>query len=240
MGGELVLKDQIIQLANAIDDNEGDKWDGSLGLGIPESNTIKPEIDAGDGKLFSDNLKVSLNITQFAAYLPSNATGAYDFGALQSGRYDGDISWAGVMPLGGFWIVFLTQYGTGSKIQHSSTLAVIDTTFPLLVMVDDLVKKHYASVTGAFLSDGNYVFPCDSTIPKLSFMLGKAWVDIPGELLVGPKTEEGENQCVGLLQSSDDAERNLLGLPFFNAYYGIFNMKGPRFGWAQLKHETEA
>jgi hypothetical protein len=52
---------------------------------------------------FFDNAQSSLSAPIFAAYLPYQASGAYDFGATDSSRYSGNIVFASVDNSQGFW-----------------------------------------------------------------------------------------------------------------------------------------
>jgi aspergillopepsin I len=61
----------------------------------------------------------------FAAYLPYQATGAYDFGATDSSRYSGDIAYTDVDNSNGWWEFPSTSYKVGSKSFTSSGYTAI-------------------------------------------------------------------------------------------------------------------
>lgn len=100
-------------------------------------------------------------------------------------------------------------------------------------MSDAVNAAYYAQVSGAKYSSsyGAYVFPCDATLPTLSFKIGPTeYATIPGSLINFEVLDE--NTCYGSLQSVGDGSQSIYGDVFFNAYYGVFDKSGPSFGFA--------
>lgn len=185
-------------------------------------------------KTFIDNAKSSLNAPIFAAYLPANANGAYDFGYTDSSKYTGSITYASVDSGNGFWEFPSTSYKVGSTVHSSSGYTgIADTGTTLILMSDAANEAYYNQVSGASYSNeyGGYVFPCSATLPSLSFKIGPtAYATIPGSLL-NYATASGST-CYGGLQSAGGGSQNIYGDVFFNAYYGVFDTSGPSFGFA--------
>jgi hypothetical protein len=75
-----------------------DSSDGLVGLAFSSINTVSPQQQS----TFFDNAKASLNQPLFAAYLPYNADGAYDFGYIDTSKYSGTIRYASVDDSNGF------------------------------------------------------------------------------------------------------------------------------------------
>lgn len=182
---------------------------------------------------FFDNALSSFDSPVFAAYLPFNANGAYDFGFIDSSKHTGSINSASVDSSNGAWEFQSTSYKVGSTV-HSAPgqTGIADTGTTLILMSDDAVSAYYAKVRGAsFSSDnGGYVFPCSATLPTLSFKIGSTYATIPASLM-NFGVQSGST-CYGSLQSKGDNTQNIYGDVFFNAYYSVFDMSGPSFGFA--------
>lgn len=183
---------------------------------------------------FFDNAESSLNSPLFAAYLPVNADGAYDFGYTDSSKYTGSITYAPVSSSNGFWEFPSTSYKVGSTVHTASGFTgIADTGTTLILMSDAANAAYYAQVSGAKYSsaEGGYVFPCSATLPTLSFRIGTTtYATIPASLM-NFGVASG-NTCYGSLQSVGGGSQNIYGDVFFNAYYGVFDKSGPQFGFA--------
>lgn len=118
---------------------------------------------------------------------------------------------------------------------------MLDTGTTLILMGDEQVSNYYAAVQGAKLDNqqGGYVFPCSATLPTLSVAIGDGgFADIPAKYLnFGAAGAAGNtsSSCFGALQPSGNGQQNIYGDVFFNAYYGVFDASGPRFGFAATK-----
>jgi len=231
--GGTTVKKQVVELANKVSTAfVQDQSDGLVGLAFSSINTVTPT----QAKTFFDNAQSSLDSPLFAAYLPFNADGAYDFGYTDSTKYTGSITYADVDSSGGFWEFPSTSYKVGSTTKSmSGYTGIADTGTTLVLMGDAAVDAYYAKVSGAEYDDdqGGYVFPCSATLPTLSFRVGtSAYATIPASLLnFGVATG---STCFGSLQSVGGGNQNIYGDVFFNAYYGVFDASGPSFGFAKI------
>jgi aspergillopepsin I len=209
-----------------------DQSDGLLGLAFSSINTVQPT----QAKTFFDNAKSSLNSALFAAYLPFQANGAYDFGYLDTTKYTGTPVYATVSSGNGFWEFPSTSYKVGSTVgSMSGFTGIADTGTTLLLTGDAAVDAYYAKVSGATYdsTQGGYVFPCSATLPSFSVRIGtSSYATIPGSLLNFAAVDS--TTCFGSLQSVGGGSQNIYGDVFFNAYYGIFDASVPRFGFAPL------
>jgi aspergillopepsin I len=69
---------------------------------------------------FFENAQSSLSSPLFAAYLPYQRNGAYDFGATDSSRYSGSIQTTSVDSSQGFWAFTSDSYSVDSTSYSSS------------------------------------------------------------------------------------------------------------------------
>lgn len=102
-------------------------------------------------------------------------------------------------------------------------------------MGDSQVSQYYSGVSGAQLDNtqGGYTFPCGTSLPTLSFLIGSSnYATIPASLLNFGPTDSTGTTCFGSLQSVGSGNQNIYGDVFFNAYYGVFDASVPQFGFA--------
>ncbi|TGO22853.1 hypothetical protein BPAE_0152g00080 [Botrytis paeoniae] len=229
--GETTVTGQAVELANKVSSSfVTDESDGLIGMAFSSINTVEPRAQS----TFFDNAESSLSSPLFAAYLPLNADGAYDFGYTDSSKYTGSITYTPVDSGNGFWEFPSASYKVGSTAHSlSGFTGIADTGTTLILMSDAVNTAYYAQVSGAKYSSsyGGYVFPCDATLPTLSFKIGPTdYATIPGSLM--NFAVAGGNTCYGSLQSVGGGSQSIYGDVFFNAYYGVFNKSGPSFGFA--------
>jgi len=232
--GGTTVEGQVIELAKKVSSTfVSDTSDGLVGLAFSSINTVTPN----QASTFFDNAQSSLDSPLFAAYLPFNADGEYDFGYTDSSKYTGTIEYASVDSSNGFWEYPSTSYKVGSTTHSlSGYTGISDTGTTLILMADAAVEAYYNQVSGASYdsTQGGYTFDCGATLPTLSFRLGSQYyATIPASLLNFGSTGSG-NSCFGSLQSVGSGTQNIYGDVFFNAYYGVFDASGPSFGFAAL------
>lgn len=207
---------------------------GQLPLNICLQLPVSPQQQS----TFFDNAQSSLKSPLFAAYLPQNANGAYDFGFIDNSKFTGSPVYASVDSSSGWWEFSSTSYKVGTTTYRSSGNGIADTGTTLILMSDAAVNNYYSKVSGATLdnSQGGYVFPCSAKLPTLSFLIGSSsYATIPAKYLNFATTDSTGSTCFGGLQSVGSGSQNIYGDVFFNAYYGIFDASGPRFGFAPTK-----
>ena len=231
--GGTTVKGQCVELAKKVSSAfVSDAADGLIGMAFSSINTVQPE----QQNTFFDNAQGSLDSPLFAAYLPANADGAYDFGATDSSKYSGTIKYTTVDSSNGFWEYPSPNYKVGSKTySQSGYTAISDTGTTLLLMGDTAVDNYYAQVSGAQYdsSQQGYVFDCSATLPSLSIKIGSTnYATVPGKAI--NFQDLGNGQCFGGLQSAGGGTQNIYGDVFFNAVYGVFDASGPKFGFAPI------
>ena len=231
--GGTTVEGQCIELAKKVSSTfVSDASDGLIGMAFSSINTVEPEQQS----TFFDNAQDSFDSPLFAAYLPANADGAYDFGYTDSSKHSGTIKYASVDSSNGFWEYSTPNYKVGSTTySQSGFTGISDTGTTLLLMGDDAVDNYYNAVSSAQYdnSQGGYVFDCDDTLPTLSIKIGPTnYATVPASAL--NFQEVGNGQCFGGLQSVGGGSQNIYGDVFFNANYGVFDASGPKFGFAPI------
>jgi hypothetical protein len=123
IGGATVTK-QAIELATAVSASfvQDTQSNGLVGLAFSKLNTVKPIAQ----KTFFDNAIPSLALPVFTADLRKAAPGAYTFGAIDSTRFNGSLSWAAVNTTNGFWQFSSTKFqvGTGAAMAIAGGQAI--------------------------------------------------------------------------------------------------------------------
>jgi aspergillopepsin I len=201
-----------------------------LGLAFSSINTVTPD----QASTFFDNAQSGLDSPLFAAYLPKDTDGSYDFGETDSSKYSGDITYTSVDSSNGFWEYPSESFSVnGQSGSQSGYTGITDTGTTLLLTSDAAVSAYYAAVDGATYSsnDGGYVFDCSATLPDFSFAIGDNTATVSGSVInFAPGATSG--QCFGGIQSVGGGTQAIYGDVFLNSNYGVFNADGPQFGFA--------
>jgi hypothetical protein len=112
----------------------------------------------------------------FTADLRHNAVGAYTFGAIDSTKFNGSLSWAAVNTTNGFWQFSSTKFqvGTGAAMTVAGGQAIADTGTTLMLANAAVVNAYYSQVTGAVNNQtvGGVTFPCNAQLPDLQVDVG--------------------------------------------------------------------
>ncbi|KAF2740781.1 Asp-domain-containing protein [Polyplosphaeria fusca] len=207
--------------------------DGLLGLAFSSINTVKPTPQ----KTFFDTVKASLPEPLFSVNLKYHAAGSYDFGFIDKAKYTGDITYVDVITKNGFWEFTVDGYAIGSGATTKSSIdAIADTGTTLAYLPSTLVSAYYKQVTGAKNSaqDGGYVFPCSTTPPDLSIVIGGVKQTIPGKHINYAPVTTGSTTCFGGVQDNTGIGFSILGDIFLKSKYVIHEAKDtPRIGFAQ-------
>jgi hypothetical protein len=111
---------------------------------------------------------------------------------------------------------------------------------PLIVGPTSSVKEFYKNIPNSLeehttLGNGYYIFPCDQTLPPVSFKIGSESLFMnPSSLSLGQV--EGQEFCVGSIVAVDDLATDhwLVGAAFMKNYYTIFDYGKSKVGFATL------
>jgi hypothetical protein len=177
IGGATVTS-QAVELATAVSSSfvQDTQSNGLVGLAFSKLNTVKPT----QQKTFFDNAKASLAMPVFTADLRKAAVGAYTFGAIDSTKFNGSLSWAAVNTTNGFWQFSSTKFqvGTGAAMAIAGGQAIADTGTTLMLANAAVVNAYYSQVTGAVNNQtvGGVTFPCNAVLPDLAVDIGGSYM----------------------------------------------------------------
>jgi hypothetical protein len=95
------------------------------------------------------------------------------------------------------------------------------------------VAAFYQQIPGAQpYSDGYYTFPCNSTLPDISFTIGGR--DFPITINIGPSSSDTPNDCLGAILAVPGISFWVLGNRFMANYYTVFDFENAQVGFATL------
>lgn len=115
--GSTTVPTQAIELAQHVSESFiDDTSDGLVGLAFSTINTVSPKQQS----TFFENAKAGLDAEVFAAYLPFEADGGYDFGFVDDSRYTGDLSYVDVDSGNGWWEFESVEYRVGETTYSQS------------------------------------------------------------------------------------------------------------------------
>lgn len=206
--------------------------DGLLGLAFSSINTVQPQQQT----TFFDTVKNQLAQKLFAVTLKYHAAGSYDFGYIDTSKYTGSITYVNVDTSNGFWQFTASGYSIGSGSTTSSSFsAIADTGTTLAYLPTSVVSAYYAKVSGAKYdsSQGGYVFPCSTTLPSFSVVIGGTNHVIPGKYInYAPATS---STCFGGIQANTGIGFSILGDIFLKSQYVVHDVSqgSPRIGFAK-------
>lgn len=183
--GSTTVTGQAIELASTISaqfQRDTDN-DGLVGLSFDIGNTVRPVKQ----KTFFTSAKSTLSAPLFTVNLKKGAPGSYDFGYINSTKYNGAITYVNVDTRNGFWEFISNGYAVGSGGFTSASIdAIADTGTSLLYLPPAVVSAYYARVSGASYdsAQGGYTFPCNSTLPSITLGIGRYRAVVPGSYVV--------------------------------------------------------
>lgn len=96
---------------------------------------------------------------------------------------------------------------------------------------------YYINIASAQLSQtAGFIVACNATLPSLSFVIEGKTVTVPGSKLMGEsvKISGFEGMCYARVSWILNVKEKIsvLGAPFLEAYYTVFDSNGPRIGFA--------
>ncbi|ETS75953.1 hypothetical protein PFICI_12897 [Pestalotiopsis fici W106-1] len=207
--------------------------DGLLGLAFSNLNSVTPTAQ----KTFFDNIKSTLTQPLFVANLKHDEAGTYEFGAIDTSAYTGEIAYTAVSTSPGYWTFDAAGYSIGSAASSGAAIqGIADTGTTLLYLPTAIVKKYYAQVTSAKYSEleGGYTLSCNGSPPDFNIFIGTTKITVPGSYIAYAPLTTGGTTCFGGLQPNTGIGLNIFGDIALKAAYVVFEDSGtsPRLGWA--------
>lgn len=236
IGGATVTK-QAIELATAISTTfvQDTMSNGLVGLAFSELNTVKPQKQ----KTFFDNVIPSLAEPLFTADLRPNATGAYEFGRIDTTKFTGQMTWIPVNTTQGFWQFSSTKFAVGTGATTTADAngqAIADTGTTLLLVNMKIATAYYSQVQGAANQQklGGFTIPCDAQLPDLMLDVGGQYMaKIKGsDINFGAPVDQTNTVCFGGLQGTT-SDLQIFGDVFFKSQFVAFNGGNNTLGMAE-------
>jgi aspergillopepsin I len=176
-------------------------------------------------------------VTLFTVNHHYTGGGTWTFGTIDSTQYTNSISYSTAYhpDYDNLWTINATSYSVGSFTPTTLSLPIIlDTGSYVTVLPASVCAAYWAKVTGAELYNGNYVFPCTSTLPDFHIKItggynatihGAYWN--LGSISGGVPSSA---YCYGGLQPTTGL--SVFGATFFESLFVVFDYGGSRIGLA--------
>lgn len=165
---------------------------GLVGLSFSVLNTVKPTKQ----RTFFDHVMTDLAEPVFTADLRQDEVGAYEFGNIDSARFQGELQWTPIDASRGHWEFSSTSFrvGNNGRTVAASTAksAIADTGTTLMLVSEEMLREYYNQVEGAVndVRVGGIVFPCDSTLPDLYVDVGGNMARVEGRFVNFAQVDE--------------------------------------------------
>ncbi|KAI2605600.1 acid protease [Hypoxylon sp. NC1633] len=231
--GGATVTNQAVELATAVSRSFVDDTanNGLVGLAFSSINTVQP----AQQKTFFDNVMSSLAEPLFTADLRAQAQGAYEFGAVDTSKFTGDMTWVPINNTDGFWQFTSESFAINGGQPQTSTAgaqAIADTGTTLLLADPAVAQAYYAQVDGAVddQQQGGFTFPCNSQLPDLQLDVGGSMATVKGSD-INFAAVDGQT-CFGGLQATP-AGLQVYGDIFFKSNFVAFNGGNNSIGFAQ-------
>lgn len=179
--GGATVTGQAIEMATAVSASfiSDTQSNGLVGLAYSKLNTVRPTSQ----KTFFDNaMSQGLAMPVFTADLRKAAAGSYEFGNIDSTKFNGSLTWAPINTTQGFWQFSSEKFtvGDGAATAVPNGQAIADTGTTLMLADTNIVNGYYSKVQGAINNQtiGGVTFPCTATLPDLAVDIGGTYMAI--------------------------------------------------------------
>ncbi|KAI9785747.1 MAG: hypothetical protein M1839_008764 [Geoglossum umbratile] len=221
------------------DDFKSYPIDGILGLGRPQSSSLKtPTIME---TLVSEKL-IKANL--FAVNLQRNSDGSNDgvvtFGDWDKSKFDGDLSWIDNVSKDGLWEIPVSDVAVGSNAgKFVGKTAIIDTgTSMILLPPNDAAKLH--SLFPKMKQDGeSFQIPCSST-QSILFTLGGVTYAVPPKDYLGRSIDDQYCASNIIGRQTFGTDQWLMGDTFLKNVYSVFDLDKGRIGFGRKAKAVDA
>lgn len=238
--GGVKVENQTVQLANQVSQSfvEDTNTDGLVGLAFSTLNTVNDGVKKTPQKTFFDNVMNDLDLPVFTADLDPDGTGVYEFGKIDTTKFQGDLTWVPVKAETGFWQFPSTKFAIGNQTFENpqGSDAIADTGTSLLLVDQQVADAYYQQVQGAQLNAqvGGYIYPCAATLPDVSVAIGDSYMaKIPGNQITFANVDDANTTCFGGLQGNQGAGLQIFGDTMFRAQFVAFNGGNQSLGFGQ-------
>lgn len=216
-------------------------FDGILGLGRSTdsgSNMDSFMNTVAAAKLLKSNI-MAVSLSRAAE---GGKDGEVTFGAVDTSKYVGDITYTNALSNTTQWIIPLDDASAnGTPCNFTGRTAIIDTgTSYVLVPPNDAQQLH-ALIPGAVQSGTTFVIPCTSNV-TLRFIFSDVGYTISPLDYVGPPVAGSPSSCVSTIigQQTFGPNEWLVGDVFLKNVYTVFDYDGGRVGFAERNQAVVA
>ncbi|KAF9544913.1 Type I transmembrane sorting receptor [Mortierella hygrophila] len=218
------------------------KVDGLFGLGFSSLESV-PGVETFMTNAIAEK---ALALPVVSAYLPSlrrsgGKGGHYLFGAIDSTKFQGDLTYVPVT-VKGYWQIAVQDILVSGQSLNSSYQGIIDTGTTLVILDNKTAAAVHSKIDGAYF-DGGWIVPCSlskATTGSVGFELAGKVFEVPMADIawapVGTATgKPGEEVCYSGVQSMSIPVW-ILGDVFIKNNYCVFDQSDvPSVGIAPLK-----
>ena len=210
--------------------------DGILGLGRSASNSMEYPTAMEAIKATG-----SLDYNMFGVHLQRNSDGSTDgelnFGAPDSSKYIGELSYTDTDPEGGMWEIPLDDASFNNKpYNFDGKSAILDTGTSFILIPPDDAQHLHAQIPQSKQDGETFNIPCSIDIP-IQIIISDAAYNISADDYVGNPVK-GSNLCASNIigRQAFGPDQWLLGDVFLKNVYTVFDFDKNRIG--KLPFET--
>lgn len=228
--GGVQVENQVVELATDVSQSfvEDKNTDGLVGLAFSKLNTVNDGTQRTPAKTFFDNVMNDLDLPVFTADLDPDGTGVYEFGKIDSTKFEGEMAWIPVNASSGFWQFDSAKFAVdGQEFENrAASKAIADTGTSLLLVDQAVAEAYYSAVQGAELNQqvGGFIYPCDTQLPDISVAIGDSYMAVvPGDQVTFAAVDNANTTCFGGVQGNQGAGLQIYGDTLFKAQFVAFN-----------------
>ncbi|KAF6235426.1 hypothetical protein HO173_006622 [Letharia columbiana] len=169
----------------------------------------------------------------------SDGSASIEFGGIDHSKYVGQLANAPLNSTDGHWAVDDVDFSVGNVRMNTSTYVVLDTgAGHNIATPSSVAEAYYSRVPGAVFDDrigdgiSLWLVPCNATLPDLALHIGNGTATVAGASMIGLPVNASTSldssssavYCNPSIQNASDPK--LLGFPFFENNYVVFNQTG--------------
>ncbi|KAF9148061.1 Type I transmembrane sorting receptor, partial [Linnemannia schmuckeri] len=225
--GGVQIRQTIGLATNESSDFEVSKMDGMFGLAFSSFESV-PGV-----KTFMTNAieKKAVALPVVSAYLPSlrrsgGKGGHYLFGAIDSTKFHGDLTYVPVT-VRGYWQITVQDVLVNSQSLNSSFQGIVDTGTTLVILDDKTTTALHSKIRGSYFDkdEQGWVVPCSLSKAKAGFVgfrLEGRVFEVPMADMAWEPLRKGSEVCYSGVQSMNSPVW-ILGDMFIKNNYCVFN-----------------
>ncbi|CAM9556089.1 unnamed protein product [Ectocarpus sp. 4 AP-2014] len=204
------------------------KFDGIMGLAFDEISV--EGVPTPFGRLVEEG---ELDDAVFAFYLGNQKEGELIIGGTDPDHYLHEINYVPVTKKG-YWQIDMDNVDVSGSSVTSVKSAILDSGTSLLVGPKEDVKKIASKVGAISFMNGEYLMPCSSDLPPLTFTIGGKEYTLEGDEYV--ISAGNDKVCILAIMGMDIPEPMgplwILGDVFMRKYYTVFDYGNAQIGLA--------